>query len=230
MLIILVCGHWKPGMLRGNAVRMLRSDPAGRDHGGVMAARTARLYDAVHDQLLERADSDHRAVEEGQRGAQVAGDDAEDGGGQHADSGRIAIDVDAGTCGTCEWTDTADDRISAILGEGRGGEIFLDHVITIIFCLFFVISLVFLSACACLPFASPALYVYAFSRSQRQEITTPLRTHTHVRILCPIDLLGKRHFSFPSVISPRYSVKKTWNGLRVNTPEKRKRDLFYVSI
>lgn len=109
-----------------------------------MAARTARLYDAVHDQLFERADAGHRAAEEGQRGPQVTGDDAEDGGGQHADSGWIAVDVDAGASGTCEWTDTADDWIPAVLvgkrfRKWRGD--FLDHVITIIFYFVYFIKL-----------------------------------------------------------------------------------------
>lgn len=123
-----------------------------------MAARTARLYDAVHDQLFERADAGHRAAEEGQRGPQVTGDDAEDGGGQHADSGWIAVDVDAGASGTCEWTDTADDWIPSVLvgkrfRKWRGD--FLDHVITIIF--YFVYFIKLLSAIA-------SLYVYAISK------------------------------------------------------------------
>lgn len=62
-----------------------------------MAARAPRLHDALHDQLPVRADAIDRDAEEGQRGAQVAGDDAPEGRGQHADPGRLATDVDAGT-------------------------------------------------------------------------------------------------------------------------------------
>ena len=76
---------------------MLRPDPAGCDPGGVVAARAPRLHDALHDQLLVRADTIDRVAQEGQRGAQGPGDDAPEGRGQHPDPGRIATDVDAGT-------------------------------------------------------------------------------------------------------------------------------------
>ena len=62
-----------------------------------MAARAPRLHDALHDQLLVRADTIDRVAQEGQRGAQGPGDDAPEGRGQHPDPGRIATDVDAGT-------------------------------------------------------------------------------------------------------------------------------------
>ena len=97
---------------------MLRSDPAGRDHGGVMAARAAGLYDAIHDQLPQRADAGDRGVEERQRGAQGTGADAARGGRPDADSGRQSVDVDAGTGGWCfdgERIDTAGDGIPVLV-------------------------------------------------------------------------------------------------------------------
>lgn len=42
-------GHWQQGVLRGDALRVLRPPPAGRCRGDVVAARSQRLLHAVQD-------------------------------------------------------------------------------------------------------------------------------------------------------------------------------------
>jgi len=54
-------------MLRGDAVRVLRSFAGGRDPGAVVAARADGLHDAVHDQHAGAAVRHHRRAEARQR-------------------------------------------------------------------------------------------------------------------------------------------------------------------
>jgi clathrin heavy chain len=44
-----VCRHWQPRMLRGHALRLLRSDPARGGDGAIVASWADGLFDAFHD-------------------------------------------------------------------------------------------------------------------------------------------------------------------------------------
>jgi clathrin heavy chain len=49
LFFFLVRRYWQPRMLRGNAVRLLRSPASRHRHGDLMASWSERLHDAIHD-------------------------------------------------------------------------------------------------------------------------------------------------------------------------------------
>jgi Region in Clathrin and VPS len=76
--------HWKPRVLCWHVVRLLRPNPRSCCYGDFLASRPYRLHHAIHDQLPRPAKLYDRDVEEGQRGAQIAGEVAGEGGEQHS--------------------------------------------------------------------------------------------------------------------------------------------------
>jgi len=85
---LLVCRRRQPRVLCGHALRLLRSHPARRRAGAVVAARSPRLHDAVHGQPTQPADQGAGGAQGGQRGPQGPGEGAGEGRRQHADPGR----------------------------------------------------------------------------------------------------------------------------------------------
>ena len=79
-------------MLRWHAVCLLRFDPHPRRHGDIVASRSYRLHDAIHDQLPGASKLYDRDPEEGQRGAQVSGEVAGERREQRTHPRRISAD------------------------------------------------------------------------------------------------------------------------------------------